>query len=219
MAETNIYRVTFGQSRNATPMRAMYWSDIGWMLQFEDVDLPETYQVYFAHPGDEVAKRVVGNSGGALVPNEYLLSGSELLFWIYVTVDENSAHTKYTGRIPIEARPPLDDSEEEEPTPEQDGIIEQTIIAANAAVERAEELAEQAEAARDAIQDMSVEAEALPYGEGVQVEKTVDAETGAVTLTFGFPAVLPPLPEEDGTYRLRAVVSGGATTLVWTGEE
>lgn len=48
--------------------------------------------------------------------------------------------------------------------------------------------AEDAEAASEAVQDMGVEADTLAPGSAATVEKTVDPETGAVTLTFGVPA-------------------------------
>lgn len=175
--ETNIYRVSFGPSRHATPTQPMFWSDIGWRLQFDGVDLPDAYEVYFAHPGDTEAKRSIGGSDGALVLNEYLTSGKELLFWVYVPAGENAAHTKYTGRIPVNPRPA---ASEAEPTPEQADVITQAIAALNAAVE-------QAESARDAIEDMSVTAETLPEGSEASVTKTVDPETGAVSLGFGIP--------------------------------
>jgi len=133
LMETNIYRVSFGPSRHATPTQPMFWSDIGWRLKFDGVDLPESYEVYFAHPGDTEAKRSIGGSDGALVLNEYLTSGKELLFWVYVPAGENAAHTKYTGRIPVNPRPA---ASEAEPTPEQADVITQTIAALNAAVEQ-----------------------------------------------------------------------------------
>lgn len=51
----------------------------------------------------------------------------------------------------------------------------------------AEAAAEQAEAASQAVQDMGAETETLGAGSEATVEKTVDPETGAVTLTFGIP--------------------------------
>lgn len=48
--------------------------------------------------------------------------------------------------------------------------------------------ADDAEAASEAVQDMGVDAVTLAPGSAATVEKTVDPETGAVTLTFGVPA-------------------------------
>ena len=51
----------------------------------------------------------------------------------------------------------------------------------------AEAAAADAEAAAQAVQDMGVEGETLAPGSDVTVVKTIDPETGAVTLTFGIP--------------------------------
>lgn len=48
--------------------------------------------------------------------------------------------------------------------------------------------ADDAEAASEAVQDMGVDAVTLEPGSDATVVKTVDPETGAVTLTFGVPA-------------------------------
>ena len=63
--------------------------------------------------------------------------------------------------------------------------------AAQTAAETAQGLAEtaqgKAEAASQAIQDMSVAATGLPTGSSPTVSKSVDQQTGAVTLTYGIP--------------------------------
>lgn len=65
----------------------------------------------------------------------------------------------------------------------------ESATAAGEAKTDAETAAQDAEAARQAIEDLSVEAHEDP--DGPSVEKTVDPETGAVTLDFG----IPPAPE------------------------
>ena len=65
----------------------------------------------------------------------------------------------------------------------------ESATAAGEAKTDAETAAQDAEAARQAIEDLSVEAHKDP--DGPSVEKTVDPETGAVTLDFG----IPPAPE------------------------
>lgn len=65
----------------------------------------------------------------------------------------------------------------------------ESATAAGEAKTDAETAAQDAETARQAIEDLSVEAHEDP--DGPSVEKTVDPETGAVTLDFG----IPPAPE------------------------
>lgn len=55
------------------------------------------------------------------------------------------------------------------------------------AVDNAQNYAESAQSANEAIQNMNVEAVTLDVGSDVTVEKTVDPESGAVTLTYGIP--------------------------------
>lgn len=191
--ETNIYRVSFGPSRHATPTQPMYWSDIGWRLKFDGVDLPESYEVYFAHPGDTEAKRSIGGPDGALVLNEYLTSGKELLFWVYVPAGENAAHTKYTGRIPVNPRPA---ASEAEPTPEQADVITQTIAALNAAVEQtaadveaadlsAQEAAAQADRAEEAQEAAEAAQEAAEAAErNAALSETAAGESEAAARTY-----------------------------------
>ena len=59
--------------------------------------------------------------------------------------------------------------------------------AAESAKTDAAHSAEEAEKARQAIEDLTVEAETLPPDTSATVEKTVDPETGAVSLRFGVP--------------------------------
>ena len=55
------------------------------------------------------------------------------------------------------------------------------------AVDNAQNYAESAQSANQAIQNMNVQAVTLDVGSDVTVEKTVDPETSAVTLTYGIP--------------------------------
>lgn len=55
------------------------------------------------------------------------------------------------------------------------------------AVDDAQNYAESAQSANQAIQNMNVQAVTLDVGSDVTVEKTVDPESGAVTLTYGIP--------------------------------
>lgn len=55
------------------------------------------------------------------------------------------------------------------------------------AVDNAQNYAESAQSANEAIQNMGVQAVTLDVGSDVTVEKTVDPETGAITLTYGIP--------------------------------
>ena len=174
---TNIVTAVFGASR-VVKTRALYQWDYGQVLQFEGLDLPDAYTVHFSNQGIQgTAKTQVGNADGVSIPDEYLTTGLTVYAWVYLHAGEDDGETTYAVIIPVTARP---QPTEEEPTPVQQGVINQAIAALNAGVEAAQEAAE-------SVQDMGVEVETLAPGSEATVEKTVDPDTGAVTLAFGIP--------------------------------
>ena len=173
---TNIVTAAFGGSK-VVRTRALYQWDYGQVLQFSGIDLPDAYTVHFSNQGvGGTAKTQVGNADGVDIPDEYLITGQTVYAWVYLHAGDADGETVYSVIIPVVARP---QPTEDEPTPVQQGAIDQAIAALNAGVEAAEEAAE-------SVQNMGVEAETLAPGSEATVEKTVD-EDGVVTLTFGIP--------------------------------
>ncbi len=174
---TNTVTAAFGASK-VVRTRALYQWDYGQVLQFAGLDLPDAYTVHFSNQGvGGEAKTMVGNADGVDIPDEYLTTGQAVYAWVFLHAGEDDGETVYAVVIPVVARPrPTED----EPTPQQQGLIDQAIAALNAGVEAAQEAAE-------SVQDMGVEAETLAAGSDADVTKSVDPETGAVTLMFGIP--------------------------------
>ena len=174
---TNIVTASFGASK-LVRTRALYQWDYGQVLQFVGLDLPSAYTVHFSNQGvGGTAKTMVGNADGVDIPDEYLTTGLAVYAWVFLHAGADDGETMYAVIIPVTARP---QPTEDEPTPVQQGVIDQAIAALNAGVEAAEDAAE-------SVQNMGVEAETLAPGSAATVEKTVDPETGAVTLEFGIP--------------------------------
>lgn len=174
---TNIVTAAFGGSR-IVRTRALYQWDYGQVLQFSGLDLPDAYTVHFSNAGvGGTAQTQVGNADGVDIPDEYLTTGQTVYAWVYLHAGANDGETVYAIIIPVNKRP---QPTEDEPTPVQQGVIDQAIAALNAGVQAAQDAAE-------SVQDMGVEAETLAPGSEATVEKTVDPETGAVTLEFGIP--------------------------------
>jgi hypothetical protein len=175
--ETNVIVAAFGGSK-VVRTRTLYQWDYGQVLRFEGIDLPNAYTVHFSNVGvGGEAKTMVGNADGVTIPDEYLTTGQTVYAWVYLHAGDSDGETVYSVIIPVVARP---QPTEDEPTPVQQGVIDQAIAALNAGVQAAQEAAE-------SVQDMGVEAETLAPGSEATVEKTVDPETGAVTLEFGIP--------------------------------
>jgi len=106
--------------------------DYGLYLQIEGIELPETYEVDFSndeHSGSSVT--MIGNSDGVLIPSQFIRSGKDVFAFLY-HVGEDYGRTVFKFRIPNKVRP---DRTNEEPTPEEQSTIDQTINAINKAKE------------------------------------------------------------------------------------
>ena len=57
---------------------------------------------------------------------------------------------------------------------------------------------EQAQIAKEGIEDLTVSSQTLPAGSSASVEKTVDQQTGIVNLDFGIPQGIQGIPGQDG---------------------
>lgn len=186
---TNIVTAAFGAFK-VTRTRQLYQYDYGQILRFAGIDLPDAYTVHFSNRqigGDSVKQ--VGGADGVQIPDEMLTSGQNVYAWVFLHTGADDGETMYAVTIPVQQRPK---PTEEEPTPVQQGLIEQAIAALNAGVEAAQKAAE-------SVQDMGVEAETLAPGSAATVEKTVDPDTGVVTLEFGIPRGDKGDPGNDGT--------------------
>ena len=176
--DTNIVLAQFTGRSTAVTVRSLYQWDYGMILTFAGLDLPQAYTVHFANSATGgQAVQMVGGADGVAIPDALLKTGLPVYAFVFLHSGEDDGETVYTVMIPVIKRPEPTDIE---PTPEQQSVIDQTIAALNEAVD-------DAEAARDAIEDMEVSASTLTAGSTATVTKSVDPETGAVTLAFGIP--------------------------------
>ena len=189
----NVTTAVFSPGCNtATAAPSLVQWDKGQVLKIEGVDLPDAYQVEFSTVYTRNAIPKVGDANGVDIPNELLQRSAPITAYIVLHATGGSRDTEYWVTIHITPRTP---PETTTPDPEQ-------VDALDAAIAALEAGAEKAEAAAEAIQDMDVEAETLAAGSAASVEKTVDPETGAVTLNFGIPQGQkgnPGNPGADGT--------------------
>lgn len=261
--------------RNKYRTTRVWQYDKGHVLEFEGFDLPQAFEVHFSNEYEGTATTHIGENNQIAIPDVYLETAPVIYAWIYLRESEDVALTKFEIEIPVKARAEISD---EEPTPEEESVVAEAIVALNHAVEQtaaseeeatrqataaeesaqaaqtAKEAAEQSaddaaesartadqkakdaaqsaedlsqavstatgaadtatqkarvatekageaagsadaaeqsaqEAARQAtaVQNLGVDATMLEPGSDVTVQKSVDPETGAVTLTFGFP--------------------------------
>ena len=107
--------------------------DYGLYLKIEGLELPATYEVDFSnseHNGTSVT--MIGNADGVLIPHQFIDSGKDIFAFLY-HVGEDYGRTIFKFRIPNRVRP---DRTDEQPTPEEQSVIDQTISALNSAVEQ-----------------------------------------------------------------------------------
>lgn len=121
----NILRVAFKGETEVTA-RSLYQYDYGQYLKFIDLDLPAAYEVHFSNKIANDATISVGNQNGVLIPDQYLLNGLPVYAWVFLHTGLSDGETKYAVNIPVIKR---SKPTNEEPTPQQQSTIEQTLAA------------------------------------------------------------------------------------------
>ena len=181
----NVTTAVFGPGCNtATASPSLAQWDTEQVLQISGIDLPDSYKVEFSTVYTRNAIPAIGDASGVTIPNVLLQRSAPITAYVVLYGENGGRNREYWITIHITpGQPP----ETITPDPEQEDVIDQAISALNNGVARTEAAAGEAEAASQAVQDMGVEAETLAAGSAASVEKTVDPETGAVTLNFGIP--------------------------------
>ena len=130
---SNILKVKFGKETQIVSS-PLYQYDYGQKVRIFGLDLPAHYEVHFSNYERGDATTVLASSNEFNIPDMYLQSGRDVYVWIYLHAGNNDGETEYQITIPVIKRAKPTD---EEPTPEEQSIIDQTIIALNAAVTEA----------------------------------------------------------------------------------
>ena len=126
-------------SAGKTPRTAPVWQyDYGQSIHINGIELPASYKAEFSNTtrGDAIA--TVQTTDEITIPAQYLESGAAVYIWL-VVVDEESRTTEYALIVPVAARAKPTD---EEPAPEEQTEIEQTLSALNQAVSDVQEIAD-----------------------------------------------------------------------------
>lgn len=107
--------------------------DYGWIFIPDIESMPPTYRLDFSNEEKNgVALPVFCGSEGAEVPKELIDTGKDIHVW-YVCIGDGYGITEYHWKIPNKCK---SKTEEDEPTPTQQGIVDQAIAQLNAAVEK-----------------------------------------------------------------------------------
>ncbi len=185
MTYNKIYAV-IGEERHIVLDPINYQYDVKQILVISGEAVPDYYEADVCNVGDTATLTMVGTAAdGVEIPDKFLLDGRNVLVYVVIPGSDGDVQTRYDITIPVDERAEREDID---PSQAEQQQIDSLINALNSGVGRAEAAAGEAEAASQTIQDMDVEAETLAEGSAASVEKTIDPETGAVTLNFGIPA-------------------------------
>jgi hypothetical protein len=139
---SNIITAVFAVGSCGAVTSPLFQWDYGQVLQFQGLELPDTYEVHFANTDVRTSVTMIGNADGVDIPDACLTSGEPIYAWVFLHTGEDDGETEYTVSIPVIARAEPSDIE---PTPVQQDAITQAIAALNAGVTRAETAAASAE--------------------------------------------------------------------------
>lgn len=135
---SNILKVHFWKETQIVSS-PLYQYDYGQKVRILGLDLPAYYEVHVSNYERGDATTVLASSNEFDIPDMYLQSGRDVYIWIYLHTGDSDGETEYQITIPVLKRAKPTD---EEPTPEEQSIIDQTIIALNDAVTEARDISE-----------------------------------------------------------------------------
>ena len=180
---SNIVTASLERGRTTVTTRRLWQYDYGMKLRLEDIDLPESYEVHFSNASAGEAVTAIGSGREAAIPDQVLTAGETVHAWLYLHTGEADGETVYHIIIPVFPRPAPGDGA---PAPAEQSALTEAMALLRAGVDRAEDAAEEAEAASQAIQDLTVTAQTLDAGAPATAVKTV-GQDGSVTISFGLP--------------------------------
>ncbi len=159
---------------------SLYQYDYGQRLLFENVELPQAYEVHFSNSESGESITVIGTLTGVDIPDELLLTGDPIYLWVFLHSDIDDGETKYSGVINVIKRPEITDVEI---TPVEHDEIADVLAALSNAVTRVENSISYVETVGESIQDTVNAALDNAYNsgmfEGEKGEKGDKGDTGS----------------------------------------
>lgn len=153
--------------------------DYGLYLKIEGLELPQTYEVDFSnseHSGTSVT--MIGNADGVLIPHQFIDTGKDVFAFLY-HVGADFGRTVYKFRIPNKLRP---DRTNEQPTPEQQSVIDQAISALNSAVAQTAEDVASADASAQSASESAEQA----HDSAVDAQNYAESASGYASDAQGY---------------------------------
>ena len=114
--------------------------DYGQKMRLTGVELPMSYTVHFSNSSRGASIPSIGNASGVSIPDQVLLTGKPVYFWLFLHVGESDGQTAYANIINVHPRANL--PEIDPPDPEQQSILDELMAALNAGILHVDEIAE-----------------------------------------------------------------------------
>lgn len=167
------------EGTNRVKTAPLFQWDYGQILKFENIDLPDAFEVHFSNtPSIGAARIQIGENGQVLIPDGYLATGQTIYVWIFLHEEDADGETEYMVTIPVIQRPvPAGPA----PSPEEQNVITETIAALQAGVEKAEGYADSAEQSKVAAAASAVSAGEQAIASG----RSATAAAGSATAAAG----------------------------------
>jgi hypothetical protein len=120
----------------------LYQYDYGQILRFNNIDLPEYFEVHFSnHDSVGTSITIMCTNAQVAIPDKFLLTGLPIYFWVYLHDEVTDGETEYNATITVVARPKPEDYIQ----PVERDVIAQAIDALNVSAVEAKEAAVSAE--------------------------------------------------------------------------
>jgi hypothetical protein len=175
--------------RNGVTIRTLpvYQYDSGMILQISGLDdLPSTFRADFSNAETGQSKSVIGTDGEVHIPYEYFVPGATIHCWLVWSGEDYTVTRKHI-MIPIARRATPTD---EEPSQDEQGVIDQAIAALNDAVAQtgqdveaaagyAGQAEQSAQAATDAKDAAAAAQNAVEAAKDQAVQSAADAAASA----------------------------------------
>lgn len=114
--------------------------DYGQKMRLTGVELPMSYTVHFSNSSRGASIPSIGNASGVSIPDQVLLTGKPVYFWLFLHVGESDGQTAYANIINVHPRANL--PEIDPPDPEQQSILDELMAALNAGILHVDEIAD-----------------------------------------------------------------------------
>lgn len=160
--------VAFGAMKKITGPALQWQYNEKQYLIVKGLDLPESYEVDFCNKGDVTTITMPATAEGALIPDQFLLTGKSLVAYI-VVIDGESVNTVAEITFPVNTRGKRTDMS---PEPAEQQQIDALIATLNDAVENAADSAEESERQAGISGEYATDSEAWAVGQrdGADVE-------------------------------------------------